>query len=199
MMRVVLWVVTLLRIALIPVALSVALTAQQVARTGEPYGTMRWTAIGIFFVMGMSDILDGWIARRFDLMTQIGATVDAVADKLVQVVLVAFFTLSVGPVFTPLPLWFLIVVFGRDLVLLVGVLVLRVQYGPLRVVHRSHGRVASMLMLAVLVWCAFGLPAWGLLPLTLVTAAVSVWSATRYALDGAAQGRAIADESSATG
>ena len=189
MMRVVLWVVTLLWIALIPVALSVALTAQQVARTGEPYGTMRWTAIGIFFVMGMSDILDGWIARRFDLMTQIGATVDAVADKLVQVVLVAFFTLSVGPVFTPLPLWFLNVVFGRDLV---GVLVLRVQYGPLRVVHRSHGRVASMLMLAVLVWCAFGLPVWGLLPLTLVTAAVSVWSATRYALDGAAQGRAIA-------
>lgn len=193
MIRVILWVVTLIRVVLIPVFVYFALQAQEVARTGADPSLLRWSALSILVIMGVSDLLDGWIARRFDLITQIGSVVDAVADKLVQVSMVAFLTLSVGPVFTPLPLWFLIVVFGRDLVLLVGVLVLRVRYGPIRVVHRSHGRIASVLMFGVLGWAAFGLPAWGLLPLMAMAAAVSVYSATIYALDGAAQGSARAN------
>ncbi len=79
----------------------------------------------------------------------------------------------------------------RDLVLLVGVSVLRLRYGPLQVVHRGHGRIASVLMFGVLGWSALGLPMWGLLPLMAGAAGVSVYSATIYALDGAAQGRAM--------
>lgn len=191
MLRATLWVLTLARVFLIPVFVRVALDAQVTARAGDDPTALRLTALGILVVMGTTDLADGWMARRFDLTSQLGAVVDAVADKLVQVALVAFFTLSVGPVFTPLPLWFLLVVFGRDLVLLVGVSVLRLRYGPLKVVHRSHGRIASVLVFAVLGWAAFGLPAGGLLPLMLAASAVSVYSATVYALDGAAQGRAL--------
>ena len=93
--------------------------------------------------------------------------------------------------FTPLPLWFLIVVFGRDLVLVVGVLMLRVRYGPLTVKHRAHGRVTSVLFVAVLLWAAMRLPAGGLVPLAIVTAGLSIVSGTIYAIDGAAQGRAV--------
>lgn len=192
MTRAVLWIVTLLRVGLIPVFVAVGLRAQDLARAGLDPATFRLAALGTLVVMGSSDVVDGWMARRFDLMSQAGAVVDAVADKLVQVALVAFFTLSVGPVFTALPMWFLIVVFGRDLVLLVGVLVLRVRYGPLRVVHQTHGTVASLTIAGVLLWCAFGLPDSWLAPCLVVTAGLSVWSATRYALDGAAQGRARA-------
>lgn len=192
-MRLVLWITTLLRVALIPVFVLTAVAAQELSRTGADPGGLRLVALGVLFTMGITDVLDGWIARRFDLITQLGATVDAVADKLVQVALVAFFTLSVGPVFTPLPLWFLIVVFGRDLVLLVGVLVLRVRYGPLTVVHRTHGRVTSMSVFAALAWAAFGLPSPGGDVLAVVAAGCSVVSATLYALDGAAQGRARAE------
>jgi phosphatidylglycerophosphate synthase len=192
MMRVLLWIVTLIRVVLIPVFVYLGLGAQNVARAGADPTVLRAMALAILVVMGVSDLLDGWIARRFDLISQVGAVVDAVADKLVQVALVAFFTLSVGPPFASLPLWFLIVVFGRDLVLLVGVTVLRVRYGALKVVHRSHGRIASVLMFAVLGWAAFGWPNWGLWPLMLAAAGVSVLSATLYALDGAAQGRAHA-------
>ena len=191
MMRVLLWIVTLIRVVLIPVFVYLGFGAQNVARTGADPSVLHAMALAILVVMGVSDLLDGWIARRFDLISQAGAVVDAVADKLVQVALVAFFTLSVGAPFAALPLWFLIVVFGRDLVLLVGVTVLRVRYGPLQVVHRSHGRAASVLMFALLGWAAFGLPNWGLWPLMFAAAGVSVFSATVYALDGAAQGRAL--------
>jgi cardiolipin synthase len=188
-MRLVLWFFTLARVALIPVFLPLGLAAQRVARTGADAADLRWAAVGTLVVMGLTDVIDGWIARRFQLTTQIGAVVDAAADKLVQVTLVAFFTLSVGPVFTPLPLAFLLVIFGRDLILLVGVSVLRARHGPIQVVHRRHGRVTSVMISMVLAWAAFGLPEAGLIPLATATAALALVSATLYSIDGIQQGR----------
>ncbi len=190
-MRVVLWGVTLLRVALIPWFVYFAAHAQEAGRLGADASTFRAATIVTLVVIGFSDVLDGWLARHFDLRSQLGATVDAVADKLAQFTLVAFFTLSVGPVFPTLPFWFLIVVFGRDLVLLVGVLMLRARYGPLKVEHRGHGRLATITMSLLLFWTTVGLPGWGLLPLMVLTAGLSVVSATVYALDGAAQGSAM--------
>ena len=194
-MRLILWTVTLARLVAIPIFVWLAMDAQELARAGLDPSTPRWGAIAAMLSIGVSDILDGWIARRYDLTSQLGAMVDAVADKIAQVVFVAYLTLDVGPVFTAIPMWFLIIVFGRDITLLVGVSVLRLRYGPLHVVHRLHGRIATLMIVAMILWSAFGLPAWGILPLGAVTSILSVWSATIYALDGAAQGEAIrADE-----
>lgn len=192
-MRVVLWSVTLLRVALIPVFLYLGAAAQEAARAGADFGGLRLAALAVMFLMGFTDVLDGWIARRWKLSSQVGAVVDAVADKLVQVCLVAFFTLAVGPAFRVLPFWFFLLIFGRDLVLLIGVLMLRWRYGPLEVVHRVHGRAASVLVHVVLWSAALRLPAAGLTVLMVGTAALSVYSATVYALDGAAQGKAAAE------
>ena len=191
-LRVILWVLTGARVfVLVPFFLQVGITAHELARAGADHSTQRFLTVGLIVLMGVTDLLDGWMARRFDLVSQLGAVVDAVSDKLVQIVLVCFFSLRIGPAFTPLPLWFLVVVFGRDLVLLVGVAMLRVRYGPLRVVHRNHGRIASLLMFGVVTWAALGLSAVGLFPLMMVTAGISLYSATVYAFDGAAQGRAM--------
>jgi phosphatidylglycerophosphate synthase len=188
-MRFVLWFFTLARVALIPVFLPLGLAAQRVAASGGDAAQLRWAAVGTLVVMGLSDLIDGWIARRYHLATQVGAVVDAAADKLVQVTLVAFFTLSVGPVFTPLPFAFLVVIFGKDLILLVGVSVLRSRYGPIEVVHRGHGRTTSVMISMVLAWAAFGLPRGGLIPLVVATAGFALYSATLYSIDGIRQGR----------
>lgn len=190
-MRIVLWSVTLLRILLIPVFILIGIEAQEIARNGGDASTLHLWAILVTLSIGASDLLDGWIARRFSLETDAGAMVDSVADKLAQVGFVVYLTLDIGPVFTVIPFWFMIFIFGRDLTLLVGVLVLRLRYGPLEVVHRAHGRITTMLIVAVILWSVFALPARGMLPLLLVTAAMSAWSATVYALDGAAQGEAM--------
>jgi len=187
MSRIVLWCVTWLRVALIPVFLFLGLQAQALGRAGLEPGTYRLWALGVLFVMGASDVLDGWIARRYGLMSQVGAIVDMAADKLVQVAVAGFLALSVGPAFPSLPFWFLIVLFGRDLVLLVGVLVLRMRYGVLHFVHRTHGRVASSAVFLVLMWVALGLPDRGLLPFMAGTALLTLVSATAFALEGSAQ------------
>lgn len=190
-MKIVLWSVTLLRIALIPAFVLVGLEAQDVARLGGDPSALRLSAIGITLLIGVSDLLDGWIARRFSLATDAGAMVDSVADKLAQVGFVVYLTLDIGPVFTPIPFLFMLFIFGRDLTLLVGVLVLRLRYGPLEVVHRAHGKVATLLIVAVILWSVFGLPPGGMVPIMVVAAVMSGWSATIYALDGAAQGEAM--------
>jgi phosphatidylglycerophosphate synthase len=193
MIRITLWFVTLLRVVLIPVFVHLAGRAQELGSLGLESDRERTAALVVLLVMGASDLLDGWMARRFDLVSQVGAVVDMVADKLVQVALAAFFALSVGPVFQTLPFWFLVVVFGRDLVLLVGVLMLRARYGPLRVIHRWHGRMASSLVFLCLFWVAFGLPAGALSPLLVITTLLTLASATVYAFEGNEQGRRMAE------
>jgi cardiolipin synthase len=187
MSRIMLWCVTWLRVVLIPVFVGVGLQAQELGRAGLDASSYRFWALVVLFAMGASDVADGWIARRYGLMSQVGAIVDMAADKMVQVAVAAFLALSVGPVFHSLPLWFLIVLFGRDLVLFVGVVVLRVQYGTLHVEHRAHGRVASSAVFLVLMWVALALPDRGLLPVMIATALLTLSSATAFALEGSAQ------------
>lgn len=192
-MRVVLWLMTFLRFGLIPVFLWVASRAQTTALEGGDFSLERWLALTTLLAMGVTDILDGQIARRYDLATQLGAILDAAADKLVQLVLVGFFTLSDGPVFTALPLWFLVVVLGRDVVGLVGWLVLRVRYGPLEIIHRAHGRVVTLAVFLVLGGAAMGATRAWLYPLLVLAAVLSALSVTAYGFEGLARARVAAE------
>lgn len=191
MARAALWVVTLLRVALIPVFVWLAMSAHALVRAGEDASATQWVVIGVLATMGLSDILDGWMARRFELTTQIGAVVDAVADKLVQVTLVAFFAFVRGPAYAALPLWFFGILVGRDAVLGGGLLFAKSRDVPIRVVHRPHGRLTSVLVFVVLAWLSLGLPRSGVQPLVLVTAFVVLASAGVYLDDGIKQARMI--------
>ncbi|MDH3271236.1 MAG: CDP-alcohol phosphatidyltransferase family protein [Gemmatimonadota bacterium] len=189
-MRLLLWAITLLRLVLIPVFVKVGLSAQAAAAAGEGGANQRWMALGILFAMGLSDVLDGFIARRYGLATQLGAILDAAIDKVVQASLIGFFAVSVGPVFTPVPVWFLAFVVGRELVGLGGWLVLRAMHGPIAIVHRFHGRLETVGVFSVLAWAALGLPEGGLSRLLDATVVIGVLSSLAYWFEGRARGRA---------
>lgn len=72
-------------------------------------------AFALFVVSGLSDLVDGWIARRFDLRTRFGAIADPLADK-VTMLTVALLLASQGW----LPWWFAALVVGRDLLIVGG-------------------------------------------------------------------------------
>lgn len=66
---------TLLRVLMIPVFLLFMLTG-----LGGPAG--KWIALALFAVASLTDLLDGYIARKYDLVTNFGKFMDPLADKL---------------------------------------------------------------------------------------------------------------------
>ncbi len=76
-------------------------------------------ALGLFIVQGLSDMLDGFIARVTGKKTDLGAFLDPLADKTMLVA--AFVMLSIKNV---IPVWLTVIVLLRDLVIALGFLVL---------------------------------------------------------------------------
>ena len=90
-----------------------------------------WAAFWTFVLAGVSDAADGFIAKRFDQRTQIGALLDPVADKALLVSV--YVTLGMAG---QLPNWLVILVVFRDLMIvggfvLVQLLVQKIRWEPL--------------------------------------------------------------------
>ncbi len=106
--------ITVIRIAVCPVIFWLTMSLGLGARSA---------AFVVFVIAALSDWYDGYLARRYDLITDMGKLLDPVADKLLLVVtLIPVYLISHrgGPLdevpwWGPLPLWVLIVVFGREL------------------------------------------------------------------------------------
>jgi cardiolipin synthase len=108
-------VITLGRVILIPVIFWLLVS-----------GNMRAAFIA-FVCAGVSDAVDGFLAKRLDLRTQLGAYLDPLADKL----LVASIYIALG-VLTALPSWLVIAVVSRDILIVLGVLLAWVIGHPLK-------------------------------------------------------------------
>lgn len=76
-------------------------------------------ALIVFVVAGVSDGVDGFIARAFNQKSQIGAFLDPLADKILLVA--AFITLAARGF---IPVWLTVVAISRDVLILLGVLIL---------------------------------------------------------------------------
>ncbi|KQM16865.1 CDP-diacylglycerol--glycerol-3-phosphate 3-phosphatidyltransferase [Plantibacter sp. Leaf171] len=96
---------SVLRILLVPVFLILLVQGEDL-----------WALVTLAF-SGVTDLLDGWIARRFDQMTRLGRQLDPAADRLY--IIAALIGLAARDL---IPWWLLIVVVARD-VLLIGLAV----------------------------------------------------------------------------
>ncbi|MBK8285328.1 MAG: CDP-alcohol phosphatidyltransferase family protein [Ahniella sp.] len=72
-------------------------------------------ALYLLVFAGLTDLLDGFLAKRFGWQSAVGAWLDPAADKLLALVVLACLF-----VVDALPLWFVLVVVGRDLILALG-------------------------------------------------------------------------------
>jgi cardiolipin synthase (CMP-forming) len=91
-------------------------------------------ALAVFVMAGVTDGLDGLLARRFNQKSQLGTILDPIADKLMLVT--AFVVLSMRSVFPqpvpshlPIPFWVTVAVISRDVFILVGAAAINVVTG----------------------------------------------------------------------
>lgn len=89
--------VTYSRIVLVVVFLALYVMA---GAWGETNPTMRWVAAVIFIVAASTDKLDGWMARKYNQVTELGKLMDPIADKLLTCG-----ALIVASVFAEFPWW----------------------------------------------------------------------------------------------
>ena len=91
-------------------------------------------ALGVFVVAGVTDGLDGLLARRFQQQSPLGRILDPIADKLMLVT--SFVVLSMRGVYPtplpnhlPIPFWVTITVISRDVFILVGAVAINMVTG----------------------------------------------------------------------
>lgn len=96
-------------------------------------------ALIIIIISGITDLLDGYIARKYNQISDLGKILDPIADKLFQLSTVVCFVIS-GAV----PYWAVIIIFVKELVMLIGAFV---YYNRSEVVigAKWYGKLASSL------------------------------------------------------
>lgn len=104
---------------------------------------MGFVAAWVYVVAAISDFVDGYVARRFDQRTKLGALLDPLADKLLVNLTLIF--LAVNVYFeTPVPLWVPPLILGRDAFITLGAYLLNMYYGPLKPKPRVLGKVSTV-------------------------------------------------------
>jgi len=167
---------TMIRMALIPF-LAVSLV----------YGRMG-AAIAIFIAAGITDMLDGLIARHYGKQTNLGVLLDPMADKLLLATSFTLLTLQDLGLAVKIPLWLTIAVIGRDILLVLGALVFNLTVGNKAFVPSWLGKSTTVvqlgLIMMVLVSNYIGERVAFLDLVMFVTLVLTISSGTHYMLQG---------------
>ncbi len=138
--------ITILRILLIPFFVVELIYYN---RTGvEGY---RWAAIFAFALASVLDGVDGFIARHYHQISELGKILDPLADKLLLVSAIVTLSFNYGNHLDQIPLWLIGTIIGRDLLILVGLIVIHFTVSKVTVRPRYSGKIATVLQMAVVI------------------------------------------------
>src|SRR5579884_2837447 len=139
--------VTILRILLIPFFVVEAI---YYVRTGLE--AHRLAAILCFAVAALLDGVDGYIARRYNQKSELGAILDPLGDKLLLVSGVVLLSLHSNLNLYRLPLWVISTIISRDVILLLGLVIIQMTCGKATVRPRIIGKLATVLQMIMVLW-----------------------------------------------
>jgi CDP-diacylglycerol--glycerol-3-phosphate 3-phosphatidyltransferase len=138
---------TFLRIFLLPVFLYLLLA--DVPLDTAPHST-RHAALAVFAVMAVTDKLDGYLARKLNQASKLGALLDPVADKLLvaaSIVLLSFPAVA-GTGFA-IAKFVVVTVYAKDLLLAFGTLFLLARRGSVHIRARLSGKLSTVIQLSL--------------------------------------------------
>jgi CDP-diacylglycerol--glycerol-3-phosphate 3-phosphatidyltransferase len=174
--------ITILRILLIPF-----FVVEVLYYTKGGNEIHRLVAIISFALAAVCDGVDGFVARRYNQRSELGAILDPLADKLLLVSGIVVLSFDHWPYLESVPLWLTGTIIGRDILILIGMLLIQFMVGKVKVRPRIIGKVATVLQMAVVLWIMLK---WGgswLRALTVATALCTGISGLLYVWDGTRQ------------
>ena len=139
--------ITILRIILIPFFVVEILYFVQ---TGNELH--RLLAILSFATASILDGVDGYVARRYHQWSELGTVLDPLADKLLLVSAIVVLSFDHAPQLRQIPLWLTGLIIGRDLLLAIGAVVVRLVVGKISVRPHLTGKVATVFQMLVIGW-----------------------------------------------
>ena len=174
---------TLLRMLLIPAFVILVL-----------YGQLGWALI-VFVTAGITDGLDGLIARRTQ-RTTLGAWLDPMADKLLLVSTFVVLALPNLNLANPFPVWLAVCIISRDVVIILTVAIVNLAIGPRTFRPSIFGKIATatyiVTAVAALLFNYLGyhsvivdIGIWVSLAITIISSLHYIWHARRI-IDGPA-------------
>lgn len=123
--------ITILRVILVPIFIIYMINNRTLA------------SLVIFSIASFSDALDGLLARIFHQKSNLGAHLDPLADKIL--LSSAYITLAI---FKMMPSWLAVLIISRDVIILLGVLVLYLTHYPVKIHPSILGKATTCMQVA---------------------------------------------------
>src|SRR5437867_13431887 len=127
--------ITILRILLIPF-----FVVEVLYYVKDGHEWHRSLAILTFAAAAICDGVDGYIARRYNQRSELGAILDPLADKLLLVSGIVVLCFDYRPFLVTIPLWLTGTIIGRDILVLAGLVVIQMTVGKVTVRPRMLGK-----------------------------------------------------------
>src|ERR1035437_2648321 len=178
--------ITILRILLVPFFVVEII---YYVRTGNE--ACRLAGLLSFAVAAILDGVDGYVARHYHQWSELGTMLDPLADKLLLVSGIVVLSFDHTPRLEQIPLWLTGTIIGRDLLIGIGVIVVWLMVGKIKVRPRLVGKIATVLQMAVVLWILLkwggGFAAGWLKYISLGAGVCTGLSGLLYVLDGMKQ------------
>jgi len=139
--------ITILRILLVPFFVVEILYYVQ---SGDELH--RFLGLLAFAVAAILDGVDGYVARHYNQRSELGTLLDPIADKLLLVSAIVVLSFDHRPHLGQLPLWLTGTIIGRDVLLAIGVTVVRLVVGQVTVRPRISGKIATVFQMVAVCW-----------------------------------------------
>ncbi|MEI8012552.1 MAG: CDP-alcohol phosphatidyltransferase family protein [Candidatus Omnitrophota bacterium] len=131
--------ITVARIMAVPVFVALMLYATP----ARP--EFHWAALAVYLLAEISDVVDGYVARHYRQKTLAGSILDPLADKLLFIsALLCLY--RQGDIFNwavQLPLWLVVAFIARDVILVLGALLLQLHAGALEIKPNIWGKMTA--------------------------------------------------------
>lgn len=143
--------ITILRILLIAPFVSCMLQINDAEMSEHIRHLIRYSAVAIFFLMAISDCIDGYLARKNGETTKLGSFLDPTADKLlITSASLLLASRHAGVAGFILPSTVVVLIIGKDVLIFLGFLIVYFLTGKVRIIPAFAGKASTALQLSMI-------------------------------------------------